>query len=233
MAERPTPSAAHMQELAPGDRPREKLDRSGPTGLGDNELVAVIIGHGSQRRNVMTVAQDVLTAAGGVHGLARLDRVQLTRLPGIGAAQASRLQAAIELGRRTLLTTRPSRPRFATPREAAGYLLPQHGGYAVERFGVMLLDARHRLISTRLISSGLIDASLTHPREVFREAVLTSASAVIAFHNHPSGDPTPSREDYLVTARLRQAGTIIGIELADHLILADERYYSMKESRFC
>ena len=181
----------------------------------------------------MTLATDVLAAAGGLHGLTRLDRRQLMRVPGIGAAQASRLQAAIELGRRAVLAHRPLRPRFASPREAASYLLPQHGGHPVERFGVMLLDTRHRLIAIRLISTGLIDASLAHPREVFREAVLASASAIIAFHNHPSGDPTPSQADFQITTRLKQAGVIVGIELADHLILADESYYSMKESRFC
>jgi DNA repair protein RadC len=227
------PEESSGEHTATSDRPREKLDRAGAAGLGNNELIALIIGHGHRRRNVMALAHDVLTAAGGLHGLTHLDRQRLVGLSGIGEAQASRLQAAIELGRRTVLAQRPPRPQFGSPRDAAAYLLPQYGAHSVERFGVMLLDARHRLIATRLISTGLIDASLVHPREVFREAVLASASTVIAFHNHPTGDPTPSQADLHVTARLKQAGIIIGIELADHLILADERYYSMKEARIC
>jgi DNA repair protein RadC len=220
-----------LQDLTPGDRPREKLDRNGPSGLGDNELVAVIIGHGSQKRDALAIANDILSGAGGVHGLQRLHREQLMRLPGIGAAQASRLQAAVELGRRTVLAPTPERPRFGTPREAATFLLPRYGSHPVERFGVLLLDTRLRFIAVRLISVGLLDVSLAHPREVFREALLASAAALVAFHNHPSGDPTPSPEDLTLTQRLHHAGMILGVELADHLILAEERYYSMKEAR--
>jgi DNA repair protein RadC len=220
-------------DLAPGDRPREKLSRHGASALGDNELVAVIIGHGSQARGALGVANDVLAASGGVHGLTRLHRDQWLRVPGIGVAQSSRLQAAVELGRRTLLAPQPARPQFLTPHDAAAYLLPRYGSYSVERFGVLLLDTRHRLIAVRLISTGLLDVSLAHPREVFREALMASAAVVVAFHNHPSGDPTPSREDLLLTQRLRAAGTIVGVELADHLILAEGRYYSMKEARAC
>ncbi len=220
-----------MHELVPSDRPREKLERAGAAALGDNELVALVIGHGSQGRSALAVANEVLTQAGGVHGLTRLRPEQLCRIAGIGAAHACRLLAAVEIGRRTLLGPREERPRFASPRQIAAYLLPQFGSHPVERFGVVLLDARHRLLSSRLISSGLLDASLAHPREVFREALLVSAAAVVAFHNHPSGDPTPSPDDIALTHRLRHAGSIVGIPLADHVILADQQYCSLKEMR--
>ena len=122
------------------------------------------------------------------------------------------------------------RPRFLSPREAAIFLLPQYGAHPVERFGVLLLDARHRLIRAQLVSSGARDASLVHPREVFREAVLAGASAIVAFHNHPSGDPMPSEEDLALTRRLVSAGSVMGIEVVDHLILSDTQYCSLKEA---
>jgi DNA repair protein RadC len=220
-----------MRELAPHDRPREKLERGGVSVLGDNELLAVVLGHGSQGRGVLLLANDLLAVAGGMHGLARQHRRELLRVPGIGEAQASRVQAAVELGRRTLLVGRPARPRFLFPRDAARYLLPEYGSHPVERFGVLLLDLKYRLLATRIVSTGVLDASLAHPREVFREAVLASAAAVMVFHNHPSGDPQPSQDDLVVTQRLRNAGAIVGIDLVDHLILADRKYYSMKEAR--
>jgi DNA repair protein RadC len=219
-----------MNELAPSDRPREKLARSGVGALGDNELLAVLIGHGGAGASALAVASRVLALAGGTHGLTRLHRDQLARVPGIGPAQAGRIQAAIELGRRTLLTVAPERPRFLHPRDIAAYLLPQFGAFPVERFGVMLLDTRYRLLSTRLVSVGSLDASLANPREVFREALLAGAAALVAFHNHPSGDPTPSADDVALTARLRAAGEVVGVELVDHLVLADVEYCSLREA---
>jgi DNA repair protein RadC len=220
-----------MHEVEPHDRPREKLARGGVALLGDNELLAVVLGHGSQGRGALALANDLLAAAGGMHTLARQDRRQLLHVPGIGEAQASRVQAAIELGRRTLLVGRPARPRFLLPRDAALYLLPEYGSHPVERFGILLLDVKFRLLATRIVSTGVLDASLAHPREVFREAVLASAAAVMVFHNHPSGDPRPSPDDLVLTERLIRAGQILGVELVDHLILAEQKYYSMKEAR--
>jgi len=217
--------------LAPQDRPREKLERLGAHALGDNELVAVLIGHGSRGADALSVANAILALAGGTQGLTRLDRDRLATLPGVGPAQASRIAAAVELGRRTVTGSWADRPRFRHPRDIAMFLLPQYGAHPVERFGVLLLDTRYRLLSTRLISIGSIDASLAHPREIFRSAIVAGAAAVVAFHNHPSGDPTPSRDDLELTARLKHAGEIVGIELVDHVILADAEYRSLKELR--
>lgn len=216
---------------APHDRPREKLERNGPAALGDNELLAVLIGHGTAGITALALADHILDLARGVQGLTRLHRDQLARVPGIGPAQASRVQAAVELGRRTLVASGRPRPRFLRPRDIAVHLLPQYGAHPVERFGIMLLDTRYRLLSTRLISIGSLDASVAHPRDVFREALVAGAAAVVAFHNHPSGDPSPSRDDIALTDRLKRAGEIVGVELLDHLILADTEYCSMKEAR--
>ena len=215
--------------LAPQDRPREKLERTGAHALGDNELLAVLIGHGARGTDALGIANAILLMAGGTPGLTRLHRDRLVQVPGVGPAQASRVAAAIELGRRTLADTLQARPQFRHPRDIAAFLLPQYGAHPVERFGVMLLDARYRLLSTRLISVGSLDASIAHPREIFRGAIVAGAAAVVAFHNHPSGDVTPSRDDFVLTERLRRAGEIIGIELVDHVILADTRYKSFKD----
>ena len=220
-----------MRDLAPQDRPREKLERAGAAMLGDNELLAVLIGHGTATAGALAVANGLLTAAGGVHGLTRIHRDQLASFPGIGPAMAARVLAAIELGRRTLTSSAAERPQLISPREMAGFLLPRYGACPVEQFGVLMLDARHRLIRTRLLSTGGTDISLAHPRELFREAVMAAASAVAVFHNHPSGDPTPSADDYALTRRLAAAGEIMGIELVDHLILADNTYCSFRMMR--
>jgi len=211
------------------DRPREKLARSGVEALGDNELLALVIGVGTRARGALAVAQDVIAAADGVPGLARLAIGELERVSGIGETRAARVLAAVELGRRTLTRDAPERPRFMTPEDAANYLMPRYGGFEVERCGVMLLDQKHRLIRTTVISTGTLDATVAHPRDVFRVAVAGSAASVVVFHNHPSGDPTPSTLDRLLTRRLDLAGEVMGIELGDHIILGDGKYFSFKE----
>lgn len=215
---------------APDDRPREKLERAGPRALGDNELLALVLGHGTAGASALAVADRLLDAAGGLHALTRMSGAQLARQPGIGTALAGRVRAAIELGRRTLLTEAPGRPQFLTARDLARYLMPQFSAYPHERFGVVLLDTKHRLLKASILSVGSLDSSVVHPREVFQEAITVGAFGVVVFHNHPSGDPTPSRDDLALTMRLRQAGAILGIPLLDHVILADTRYYSVREA---
>ena len=219
-----------MKELAPHDRPREKLVRVGPTGLGDNELLAIVLGSGARRTDVLALANAILEAAGGLHGVPRIGHDDLRRVRGVGSAKAAQVLAAIELGRRTLIRRPAARLRFDSPHDVATYLLPQFGAKAVEQFGVVLLDTKHRLLRTTLVSIGTLDSSPAHPREVFREATAASAAAVVLFHNHPSGDPMPSGDDCDLTNRLLQAGRIIGIAVLDHIILADTKYFSFKEA---
>lgn len=219
-----------MKEIALQDRPREKMVRVGPSALGDNELVAVLVGSGTRAKSAMTVANDVLELARGPRGLARVTLDELTQLEGVGVSRAARLLAAVELGRRVIVGRQPKRPRLTTARAAAMYLMPLYGGHRVERFGVMLLDTKHRLIRTTILSVGSLDSSIAHPREVFREAMLSLAAAIVLFHNHPSGDPAPSLDDILLTRRLFAAGHLMGIEVADHVILGDGRWFSFKEA---
>jgi DNA repair protein RadC len=221
-----------MKDLAVPDRPREKLTRAGPASLGDNELVALIVGSGTRERDALSVAAGVLQAAGGTALLASASLEVLCRVPGVGAARATRLLAAVELGRRVLVRRAEARPRFRTPSDVARYLMPLYGAHRLERFGVVLMDTRRRLIRSALISVGTEDATQATPREVYREALMASASAVAVFHNHPSGDPSPSPEDRLVTARLAQAGDTVGVEFIDHIILGAGRFYSFKAARW-
>jgi DNA repair protein RadC len=219
-----------MKELAPCDRPREKLERAGVSALGDNELLALVLGSGSRREGVLALATRLLASVGGLHRLPRATVSDLRGLPGMGRARSAQVLAAVELGRRSCVRSGTDQPRVASPRQLAGLLLPQFGSGAVERFGVVLLDTKHRVIRATVLSVGSLDATVVHPREVFREAASASAAAIVLFHNHPSGDPTPSPDDLALTSRLIQAGDIMGIAVVDHLILADDRYISLLEA---
>jgi len=223
---------AAFTDLAPGDRPREKLERHGPGALGDNELLALVIGHGTAGRSGLAIATAVLSDVGGVRRLTRVSRARIARIAGVGPVMASRIQAAIELGRRTLAPDVDERPQLLTSAQMAAVLLPHHGAHPVERFGVVLLDTRMRLLRVQVVSVGTLDAAAADPREVFREATIAGAAFVVLFHNHPSGDPLPSRDDYALTRRLVAAGHLLGIEVVEHLILADTRYYSMRDRDF-
>ena len=219
-----------MTALAPQDRPREKLARAGVSALGDNELVALLLGSGVRSRSAMVVAQDVLTAAGGVRGLLRIGSDELQRVSGVGAPRAARLLAAIELGRRAMVSVPVERPRFRSSRDLGFYLMPLYSGHREERFGIVMLDAKHRLLRSEILSVGSLDSSIAHPREIFRVAMLASAAALALFHNHPSGDPEPSVDDAVITKRLVAAGQVMGIEVVDHVILGDGRWFSFRDA---
>jgi DNA repair protein RadC len=218
-----------MKAIAPHDRPREKLQRAGVAALGDNELLAAVLGHGDAERSALDLANAVLQGAGGLDRLVRRSHDDLCGVAGIGPARAAQILAAVELGRRSLVPTGRARPQITSPRAAADLLLPQFGSRPVEHFGVVLLDTRRRVLRTTVISIGTLDASLVHPREVFREAATAGAAALVLFHNHPSGDPEPSADDVALTRRLASAGVLMGIEVVDHVVLADARYCSLRE----
>jgi DNA repair protein RadC len=218
-----------MKAVAPHDRPREKLQRLGAGALGDNELLAIVLGHGRARTTALDLANAVLGAADGAHGLVRTRYDELCAIPGIGSARAAQILAAVELGRRTLTRAARERVQIVSPRAAAEFLLPQYGNRPVEQFGVLLLDTKHRVLRTLVLSVGTLDASIVHPREVFGAAAAAGAAALVLFHNHPSGDPKPSQDDVQLTRRLAAAGVLMGIDVIDHVILADVRYYSFKE----
>jgi DNA repair protein RadC len=195
-----------MKDLSPNDRPREKLLAHGAPALGDNELVALVLGSGCRDRNALAVANELLAARGGLHGLLRSGADDLGRAAGVGQAKAAQVLAAIELGRRTLTHEPRERVQLLAPRDTAAFLMPAFGGGAVERFGLVLLDTKYRVIRTTVVAVGTLNAAVVQPRDVFREAALGSAAAIVVFHNHPSGDPTPSSDDVELTRRLAAAG---------------------------
>ena len=217
-----------MKDLLPDDRPREKLRHHGAAALGDNELIALLIGNGSRRGNALSVANALLAAHGGLHGLTRCTADDFVRIPGIGPARAAQIVAALELGRRTLAHAPSARLQIRGPDDAAAFLMPRFGSRGVEQFGILLLDAKHRVMRTAVLSVGTLNSSIVEPRDVFREAAIGGATAIVIFHNHPSGDPTPSPDDVFLTRRRVAAGTLIGIDVVDHLVLGDTRYVSIK-----
>jgi DNA repair protein RadC len=219
-----------VKALAVRDRPREKLARAGVSALGDNELVAILLGSGTAGRGALSVAQDVLDLAGGVSGLPRLAVDDLVRVSGVGRPRAARLLAAVELGRRALALAGDERPQLDSTRRIGLYLLPLYGGHREERFGIVMLDSKYRLIRSQTLSIGTLDASIAHPREIFRVAALASAFCIALFHNHPSGDPSPSRDDKALTSRMVAAGRVMGIDVVDHLILGAGRWFSFREA---
>jgi DNA repair protein RadC len=206
-----------MKDLSPDDRPREKLRRHGAAALGDNELVALVLGSGTRR-------------TGGLHGLARASTDDCAAVSGVGPARAAQLVAALELGRRSLRRPPPRRPQFRGPRDVAQYLLPVFGARAVEQAGIVLLDTKHRVLRTTIVATGSLNTAAIEPRDVFREAMRGGAAAIVLFHNHPSGDPSPSPDDVELTQRIAAAGVLMGIEVVDHIILGDACYCSLKES---
>jgi DNA repair protein RadC len=220
-----------MKDLSPDDRPREKLRSHGATALGDNELIALIIGNGTRRGNALSIANALLAAHGGLHALTRCEVDDFARIAGIGRARAAQLVAALELGRRTLAQAPSARLRIRGPEDAASHLMPRFGARGVEQFGIMLLDAKHRVMRTTVLAVGTLNSSIVEPRDVFREAAIGGAAAIVVFHNHPSGDPTPSPDDVALTRRLVAAGALLGIDVVDHLILGDVRYASVMEAK--
>jgi DNA repair protein RadC len=215
-----------LLDLPSEDRPRERLARHGAGALSNRELLAVVLGTGTRRASVLDVAAALLDS--GLRGLAARSVAELESERGLGRAQAARVAATLELGARLASEGRTA-PAFRTAAESARYLLPRYGARPVETFGILVLDVRHRLKREAVISVGCLTSSLVHPREVFQEAVVARAAALVLFHNHPSGDPEPSGEDVALTRRLSSAGTLMGIEVLDHLVLGAGRFVSLKE----
>jgi DNA repair protein RadC len=218
-----------VKDLAADDRPREKLLHHGASALGDNELVALLLGSGCRELDALAVANQLLKLHGGLHGLTRSSCEDLARTIGVGVAKAARVVAAVELGRRTLTRAAGARVQFRSSHDAAQYLLPAFGSRPMEQFGLVLLDTKHRVLKTTLVAVGSLNSTGVEPRDVFREAMLGAAAAIVVFHNHPSGDPTPSPDDVDLTRRLVAAGVLVGIDVVDHLVLGDARYCSLRD----
>ena len=209
-----------VTDLPASERPRERLIRLGAEALSEHELLACILGRGIAGESVLISARRLLAAFGGLRGIAEASMEQLSNIHGIGCAKAAQLKASVEVARRVALSTTDRRIAVESTEEAAALLRPHLIDKRKEHFVALLLDTRHQLIRMSPIAIGSLSATLVHPRELFKEAVLASAAAVIVAHNHPSGDPEPSAHDIQLTQRLIEAGELLGIEVLDHLVLA-------------
>lgn len=202
------------------DRPREKMERMGASGLSDVELLALLIGSGSSRRGLHQIAGDLLKLV-DEKGLG-LTAEELAEIPGIGRSRCSRLLASIEFARRRLS---PPHYRIRHPEDALPLLKP-FADKKQEHFICISLNGAYEVLETRVVTIGLINRTLVHPREVYADPVAERAAAVVVAHNHPSGNVDPSPEDREITSRLRRAGDLLGIALLDHLIISREAHYS-------
>ncbi len=220
-----------IRELPHAERPRERMRAVGPQALSTTELLATIVGSGGTGGSAIACARRILELGDGSLGrLAGLPFAALTRVPGVGTARAAALHAAMELGRRMTIEARESGAPLRSPKDVAAAFMPRLQELPVEEFHVAILDAQHRLERDLLITRGLLNSSLVHPREVFREAIAERAAAVVLIHNHPSGDPTPSPEDRAVTSQLVAAGKLLDIPVHDHIIIGRGRYLSFAEA---
>nr|WP_276569115.1 DNA repair protein RadC [Insulibacter thermoxylanivorax] len=221
-----------LRDLPQTDRPRERMLREGVQALSDAELLAVLLRTGTYKESAVTLAQRILKQAGGLKHIPEMSVVEMTKIKGIGEAKALQIHAGIELGRRLSQLTYGERPVIRSPRDAAALLMEELRYFQKEHFVVLFLNTKNHVIAKETLSMGSLNAAIVHPREVYRSAVKRGAASIICAHNHPSGDPTPSREDLALTHRLTEAGNIIGIDLLDHLIIGDGVFVSLKEQGY-
>lgn len=214
----PEPSG-RLRDLAHAERPQERLLAKGPRALSDSELLALLLRSGSARKDVLAVSRDIIAEAGSLAGLLDWSQEDFARREGIGPVKAVQLLAVCEISRRILSIDPLSRPLLDTPELIFKYFQPLLTGLPVEKFFTCCLNRKNRLIRACEVTSGTAQTTPAHPREVFRDAVRLGASAVVAVHNHPSGDPAPSQADLKVTRALREAGRTLDILLLDHVII--------------
>ena len=214
------------------DRPRERLLRQGAESLSNQELLAILLRTGTKEESVLVLANRVLNVFERLHHLKHATIEEMMAIKGIGEVKAIQLMAAVELGRRLAQKHNDEKFTIRSPQDAATYLMPDMTSLNQEHFVVLFLNIKNQIIHKQTIFIGSLNASIVHPREIFREAVKRSAASIISAHNHPSGVPTPSTEDIEVTKRIVEAGYIIGIELIDHVIIGDHQYISLKEKGY-
>jgi DNA repair protein RadC len=212
-----------------GERPRERLQYYGAGALSNAELLAILLRVGAPGENVVVLSTRLLKEFGGLTGLAKAGFGDLARIKGIGTAKTAQLKAALELGRRLLLTSPDARPQITSPADAANLLMLEMGCLEQEHLCTLLLDTKNRVLDSPTVYVGNVNCSIIRVSEIFREAIRANATALIVAHNHPSGDPTPSPEDVQVTRAIVQAGELLGIEVLDHLVIGHQRFISLKE----
>lgn len=218
-----------IKDLPADERPRERLVKYGAEALSNAELLAIILRVGTAEYSAIGLAEHMLGKFGGLKGIATASVEDLATIKGLGTAKGAQIKAMVELGRRLAASVGPSRPPVRCPQDVVDLLMPELRDQPQEQFKGVFLNSKNEVLKVRTITVGSLNASVITPRELFREAISHNSASVIVAHNHPSGDPTPSKEDIDVTKRLVQAGEYVGIEVLDHVVLGDGRWISLKE----
>jgi DNA repair protein RadC len=222
-------SSFTVRDLPRQERPRERLQKFGPEALSAQELLALVIGRGISKKSVMSIAQELLVKFGNVKAISQATIEELSQIKGIGLAKAAQIKACFELGRREDLEPELKNFDIKDPEAVVKAVRASIKDKAKEHFKLILLNPRNKIIGISTISIGTLNASLVHPREVFKDAIIHSAASVVLAHNHPSGDPEPSEDDLKITKKLVDSGKMLGIEVLDHNIIAKNDFCSFKE----
>ena len=217
-----------IKEIKENERPMEKLLQYGVNSLSNSELLAILIGSGTKNKNAIYLAEEILKYKIRDKDLLYTSMEQLMEIDGIGLSKASRIISGLELGNRLAKIDKSQNISLSSPYTVAEFLYEYFRDSYKEEFCVLFLDTKNKVIGTQTVSIGTINQSLVHPREVFRYAIMKNSNSILLSHNHPSGDPTPSKEDILITERLIKAGEYIGIKVLDHLVIGDRRYISLR-----
>jgi DNA repair protein RadC len=218
-----------VRDLPRQERPRERLQKFGAEALSAQELLALIIGRGIPNKSVMNIAQELLAKFGNVKAISQATIEELSQIKGIGLAKAAQIRACFELGKREDLEPELKNFDIKDPEAVVKAIRASIKDKAKEHFKLVLLNPRNKIIGISTISIGTLNASLVHPREVFKDAITHSAASVVLAHNHPSGDPDPSEDDLKITKKLADSGKILGIEVLDHIVIGRNNFCSFKE----
>jgi DNA repair protein RadC len=221
-----------IRDFPQDERPRERLVQSGAASLSNQELLAILLRTGTRSESVLQLSNRLLTSFDGLTLLKDATLEEITKTKGIGLAKAVQIMAAVELGRRIGNLAFDDRYSIRSPEDGANYVMNDMRFLAQEHFVCLYLNTKNQVLHKQTLFIGSLNASIVHPREVFKEAFRRSAASIICIHNHPSGDPTPSREDIEVTKRLVECGRIIGIDILDHLIIGEKKFISLKEKGY-
>lgn len=221
-----------IRDFPSSERPRERFLRDGPQNLSNQELIALLLRTGTKNESVLQLAERLITHFDGLRLLKDASIEEMTTINGIGEAKAIQFLAAVEIGRRVNNLCYSDRYVIRSPEDCANYCMNDMRFLTQEHFVCLYLNTKNQVLHKQTVFIGSLNASIVHPREVFKEAFRRSAASIICLHNHPSGDPTPSKEDIDVTKRLLECGKIIGIDVLDHLIIGEKKYVSLKEKGY-
>lgn len=223
---KPEKTYVPIRDWRDDEKPRERMMLHGPEVLSDSELIAIILGSGTIGRSAIDIGRDLLAKYSSLNELAKCDFSEFKNISGIGNAKAVTLSAAFELSRRIEIAPFSGKKVFRSPEDIADYYIPRLRDLRIEVFKILLLNSSNQIFRDLTITEGILNMSVVHPREVFRTAISESAASIILMHNHPSGNPEPSKEDLKITEQIVAAGKIIGIKVLDHLIIAGDKFTS-------